>query len=103
MIRAVVFDLDHTLYDRYGTICEMVCHVREWFNVRPEVNDSEIAMRWIESDKKYAHHSLHKLYGDWINGGMFCEPLPTPEEWVSKCSTVMTSSTGTSLPSSFMI
>ena len=82
MIRAVVFDLDHTLYDRYGTICEMVCHVREWFNVRPGVNDSEIAMRWIESDKKYAHHSLHKLYGDWINSDMFCDPLPTPERLI---------------------
>lgn len=74
MIKAVVFDLDHTLYDRYGTI-ELAAHtVRQKFTVREGITDAEIAKTWTEYDKRWVHHGLDKLYTELANSGIFTEP-----------------------------
>ena len=81
MIKAVVFDLDHTLYDRYGTI-ELAAHtVRKRFSVAEGVTDEQIASEWKEHDKRLAHHGLDKLYTELARCGIFNEP-PTREDMI---------------------
>ncbi len=53
-IQAVVFDLDHTLYDRYETL-KLVCHDfyaerREWFS--DDITEEEAARIIIEADER---------------------------------------------------
>lgn len=82
MIKAVVFDLDHTLYDRYGTI-ELAAHtVREKFAVREGVTDAEIAAKWTECDKQWVHHGFEKMYSKFIYSGVFAEPYPTIDDMI---------------------
>ena len=43
MIKAVVFDLDHTLFDRHGTLKSLVPKLREEFSVNEKMTDEEIS------------------------------------------------------------
>ena len=79
MIRAVVFDLDHTLYDRYATIALAPNFVRERVTVREGVTDEELVAVWSECDRRFMHHGLDRLYTELINSGLFAEPLPSLE------------------------
>ena len=83
MIKAVVFDLDHTLYDRYGTI-ELAAHtVRKRFSVAEGVTDEQIASEWKEHDKRFVHYGLDKLYTELARCGIFNEPFPTLDEMIA--------------------
>ena len=43
MIKAVIFDLDHTLFDRHGTLRAIVPALRRAFQTTPALSDDEIA------------------------------------------------------------
>ncbi len=83
MIKAVVFDLDHTLYDRYGTIALASHTVRERFFVREGITDAEISQTWTEYDKRFVHHGLERLYTELIHSGIFVEPFPTLDDMIA--------------------
>lgn len=82
MIKAVVFDLDHTLYDRYGTIALAAHTVREKFAVAEGITDSEIASIWAEHDKRFVHYGLEKLYTELARCGIFKQPYPSLDELI---------------------
>ena len=43
MIKAVIFDLDHTLFDRYATLTEIAKTIRYELPVNPNLTDEDIA------------------------------------------------------------
>ncbi len=61
MFRAIVFDLDHTLFDRYGTLRKTLHAFYDHYrNIIPkEVSLEEFIEKLIETEKKYIHY-------DWI-------------------------------------
>ena len=63
MFRGVVFDLDHTLFDRYETIRKTL-HV--FYNkyrdkIPPSIDQGGFIERFIEIEKKYIHHDWHRI------------------------------------------
>lgn len=63
MIRGVVFDLDHTLYDRYGTI-ELGAEAMYKYGAKKSVSREEIAREWIRCDKELIHLGPRVMYGE---------------------------------------
>lgn len=55
MIKAVIFDLDHTLFDRYATLRLAAEKMRDKFPVNDGLSDEEIAEIMINADKKFIH------------------------------------------------
>ncbi len=64
MIRGVVFDLDHTLFDRYATITrvmpEFYRHYRD--KIAAELSEEEFIRRLIPIEKKGIYHSWNKVF-----------------------------------------
>lgn len=67
MIKAVVFDLDHTLYDRYATLRIVEKKIRSAFDINPELSDGEITDIMIYSDRYYVHKGWDALQKYIIN------------------------------------
>ncbi len=71
-IRAVVFDLDHTLFDRYATLRETVHDLflerREWLSA--DISEKEAAAAVIEIDGKYIKSGWSALYSGWLEKGI---------------------------------
>ena len=82
MIRGVVFDLDHTLSDRYGTICEIAKNLRGTFRIAEGVDAAHLTKTWIELDKRYVHFGFQKVYTAFASSGLFAEPCPTVDDFV---------------------
>ena len=63
MIRGIVFDLDHTLFDRYATIRstfpEFYAHYRD--RIPEELSAEEFIERIIPIEKKYIHHGWYRV------------------------------------------
>ena len=57
MIKATVFDLDHTLFDRYATIRKIVPGLREHFDLNDGITDEVFAEELCYGDK----HNVHKV------------------------------------------
>lgn len=55
MIKAVIFDLDHTLFDRYATLRLAAKKIREKLPVSDSLSDEETAEIMINADKKFIH------------------------------------------------
>lgn len=75
MIRGVVFDLDHTLYDRYGTI-ELGAEVMYKYGAKSSVSPEEIAREWIKHDKELVHRGPRVMYGELGKSDIFSEEQP---------------------------
>lgn len=82
MVKGVVFDMDHTLYDRYGTLCILAKELRDIFPIKDEVSDAEVTKCWIECDKRNVHYGLKKMYTELIATGIFADPVPTVEQLI---------------------
>ncbi|MBQ7541745.1 MAG: HAD family hydrolase [Clostridia bacterium] len=54
-IKGVVFDLDHTLYDRYATLTAIAPYFCSYFDVSPGMTPQTLAPIWIEADKQCVH------------------------------------------------
>ncbi len=63
MIRGVVFDLDHTLFDRYGTLRKVLpifyAHYRS--DIPDELSLEEFIERFIHLEKRYIHFGWRRL------------------------------------------
>ncbi len=82
MIKAVVFDLDHTLYDRYETLRLVVPLFREKFEINPDISDEYFWERFVWADKHFVHHGWGEIYGHLCEKNIFAK-IPSYEEYVS--------------------
>lgn len=80
MIKAVVFDLDHTLFDRYETLRLIVPMFREKFRLNPDITDEYFAKELIWADKNYVHRGWNEIFAHLIKCKIF-EDVPTFEEY----------------------
>ncbi len=71
MIKAVVFDLDHTLFDRYETLRLVVPAFRNYFVLNSGITDEYIYENICWADKQYVHLGWEKILKHLINKGVF--------------------------------
>ena len=76
MIKGVVFDLDHTLYDRYATydriIPEVIRQLRGFFS--PTLTNEQIAWAIKEYDRRYIHYEWEILIRHMAEDGICIKP-----------------------------
>ncbi len=63
MIKAVVFDLDHTLFDRHGTLRSLVPSLRKEFDVNSELSDEAIGDLWCYADDNFVYFGWENIWG----------------------------------------
>lgn len=74
MIKAIVFDLDHTLFDRHGTLRAIVPALRARFAVDPALTDEQIAEYWIYGDDHYVYYGWNYIFAYLCEHGVFTDP-----------------------------
>ncbi len=71
-ILAVVFDLDHTLFDRYATLSEIASEMLIDFSERLTVkSSSELSKLLVEADEKNIEYGFGKVYDYLCSYGVF--------------------------------
>ncbi|MCR5150993.1 MAG: HAD family hydrolase [Clostridiales bacterium] len=78
MIKAAVFDLDHTLFDRYGTLRAIMPPFCARFDMSVSVEVATELM--IEYDKLYVHTGWEQIYSHLVSKGVF-RTAPTFDEY----------------------
>ncbi len=81
MIKAIVFDLDHTLFDRYETLRAVVPSFRHHFKINKCITDEFFTEQLIWADKNYVHHGWEKIFAHLIKCNIF-EEIPDYNEYV---------------------
>ena len=82
MIKGAVFDLDHTLFDRYATQKLCMKGFCEYFDVANGMTD-EIATELVEyADKHFNHYGWEKIFEYVVNKGTF-KTVPSFESYCS--------------------
>ena len=78
----VVFDLDHTLFDRYATLTALTPDFCLLFDdcLTPRMDVEAVAALLIEGDKKYVYNGWSKVFEYLCEKGMF-DPLPAYERY----------------------
>lgn len=71
MIKAVIFDLDHTLFDRHGTLKSLVPKLREEFSVNGEKTDGEIGELWCYADDNFVYSGWEYILAYLSEKGVF--------------------------------
>ena len=82
MIKAVIFDLDHTLFDRHSTLKSLVPKLREEFSVNDKMTDEEIGEYWCYADDNFVYLGWEHIYSYLIEKGVFV----TPPAYEAYCS-----------------
>ena len=62
MYRAVIFDLDHTLFDRYETFRSIIESGNAYTIFKKEIPAETILEEWIYADKHYCPHGWSGVY-----------------------------------------
>lgn len=78
----VVFDLDHTLFDRYATLKALSADFCEMFKdcIAPETTAEMMGEQLCDSDRKHIYYGWSKVFADLCEKGVFC-PAPTYERY----------------------
>lgn len=76
MIKAVVFDLDHTLFDRHGTLKYLVPSLRKEFSVNEKMTDDEIGNLWCYADDSFVYSGWENIWGYLSDKGVFSVTPP---------------------------
>lgn len=87
MIKAAVFDLDHTLFDRYGTIRKIAPDIVASFDVADGITSEIFAEELSFADKQYVHKGWRNIHSYLVKKNIF-KTIPTYEEYaenVLKC------------------
>lgn len=71
MIKAVVFDLDHTLFDRYATIKKLVPQLRKHFDLGDGITDEYFIQELSYADKHFVHKGWEGIYKHLVSKGIF--------------------------------
>lgn len=82
MIKAVIFDLDHTLFDRHGTLKSLVPALRKEFSVTKSLSDEEIGSLWCYADDNFVYFGWENIWGYLKEKGVFTVP-PSFEDYRS--------------------
>lgn len=82
MIKAIVFDLDHTLFDRHATLAAIAPRMREWFSVDPALSDGELTRLWIYADDRFVYDGWRYIFAYLVEKGVFTDP-PRYEDYRS--------------------
>ena len=87
MIKGVVFDLDHTLFDRYATFRATLPELYKALkNEIPEnVLLEDFVEGVIESEKKYIYHSFDLIADNIFKKGIFSRKMSGKEFWGYVC------------------
>ena len=75
MIKAVIFDLDHTLFDRYATLRAIVKPMREILPIDPTLSDTEVGDIMIDTDKTQVYYGWDKVREHIVKTGLFTEEI----------------------------
>ena len=81
LLKAVVFDLDHTLFDRYATIKRIVPRFRECFKINSDITDEFIYNELSWADRQYVHRGWQEIFSHLCEKGVFAE-IPSYEDYV---------------------
>ncbi len=79
MIKAVVFDLDHTLFDRYETLKKVAPYLKENFKINSNYNDQQVAKIMIDTDKNFVHMGWQRLQEEIAKTDLFNQSLSENE------------------------
>lgn len=79
MIKAVVFDLDHTLFDRHGTLKSLVPRLREDFSVNSNMTDGEIGEIWCRADDSLVYSGWEYILENLCEKGVFTKAPSFPD------------------------
>lgn len=71
MIKAVIFDLDHTLFDRHGTLFSCVPLLKARFDVNPALSDEEIGALWVYADDNFVYDGWEYIFSYLKEKGVF--------------------------------
>lgn len=71
MIKAVIFDLDHTLFDRHGTLKSLVPALRKEFSVNENMSDEEVGDLWCYADDNFVYFGWENIWGYLKEKGVF--------------------------------
>lgn len=74
MIKAVVFDLDHTLFDRHATLREVAKQFRVSFCVNSGITDEEIGDKWVYADDHFVYDGWRYIFDYLVENGVFETP-----------------------------
>lgn len=80
MIKAVVFDLDHTLFDRYATINKLVPQLRKHFDLNDGITDEFFIQELSYADKHFVHKGWRGIYNYLLEKGIF-KTIPSFSEY----------------------
>ncbi len=81
-IKGVIFDLDHTLYDRYKTIQVGVEYFYSEFadKLSADISVEEVSRLMCEGDRRYIYHGWRRIFKYLCDEGLFVA-TPTYEEY----------------------
>lgn len=87
MIKAAVFDLDHTLFDRYGTLAKISAMFFDEFEIAEGITPEYIAKEIIWADKQFVHFGWTKIHQHLIDCGIFVTPpdFDTYRQFIFSC------------------
>lgn len=71
MIKGIVFDLDHTLFDRYATLTKIAPYFCSYFDVAEGMTPEVFAPIWIEADKNYVCFGWDEVIAALDRAGVF--------------------------------
>ena len=76
MIKAVVFDLDHTLFDRYGTINEIAPEICKAFDLNDGITVEVFTRELCYADKQFVHKGWQFIHKYLVEKNVF-KMVPT--------------------------
>lgn len=73
MIKAAVFDLDHTLFDRYATLKAIVPMLSQKVKIAEGITDDFIYENLSWADRQFVHRGWQEIYAHLCSKGVFLE------------------------------
>ena len=99
MLKAILFDLDHTLFDRHATLTALVPEFRRAFRVNPALSDAEVARIWCTADDHWVYDGWKYIFSYLCENGVFT----APPDYADYRSFVFRAFAGTAVPFDFVL
>ncbi len=99
MLKAVLFDLDHTLFDRHATLRAIVPQLRAAFPVSPALSDADVARIWCYADDRFVYDGWEYIFSYLTEQGVFL----TPPAYADYRSFIYRAFAGTAVPFPYVI